>query len=195
MPAPTKTIANVLVGFAHLYISPTGTAAPADTVAFGDSWTTTVPALKHPGFTEKGVTLQLDRKEKRHMVEEISNPVAITVDTSSFKVSVGFAEATLQNLLYAAGGGTLTTTAAGAGTIGKETLKIHEQLEVMQLGFEGKNPQGFFRRVIIPRVVSTGKLKTEFDRSKNMQIFQAEFEAVCSIEDIIIYDKTANSTS
>ena len=196
MPPPVKTITNVLVGIANMYLGPVGTLGPADSVAWNESWTTTVPAWYHPGYSEKGLTLNLDRKEKRHQVEEISNPVAITVESATLKVGFDFAEATLENMRYASGGGTITTVAAAAaGVIGKKTLKIHEDLEVIALGFEGKNPAGFFRRVIIPRVVSTGKLKTEFDRSKNKQIFAAEFEAICSIEDILIYDKTANATS
>ena len=193
MAPPVKTIANVLVGFAQMYTSPVGTAAPADTVAFNESWSTTLPAWVHPGFSEKGLTLNMDRKEKKHMVEEIANPVVISVESSTLKIQFGFAEATLENLKLAAGGGTITTVAAATGIIGKKTLKISEDLEVIQIGFEGKNPQGFFRRVIVPRDVTTGKIKTEFDRAKNKQVFNAEFEAVCSIEDVIIYDKTANS--
>ena len=192
MAPPVKTVGNVLVGVANMYTAPALTPGPADTIAFNDAWLT---PWVFPGFSEKGLTLGLDRKEKRHMVEEMANPVAITVDSSTFKVSFGFAEATLENLLLAAGGGTVTTQAATAALIGKKTIKISEELTVVALGFEGKNPQGFFRRVVIPRVVSTGKLKTEFDRSKNMQIFQADFEAVCSIEDVLIYDKVANITA
>ena len=193
MPAPTKTVANVLVGITNLYISPVGTTGPGDTLAFNEVWS--APWV-HPGYSDKGLTLMFDRKEKRHQVEEISNPVLITTESSSMKVQFGFAEATLENLAYAIGGGTISTQApAASGVIGKKTLKLSEDLQVVQIGFEGKNPQGFFRRVIIPRVVSTGKLKTEFDRSKNKQVFNVEFESICSIEDILIYDKTANATS
>lgn len=190
MASPPKDVANVLVGIANMWISPPGTAAPADTLAFNEAW---LSPWYHPGYSDKGLTLMFDRKEKRHQVEEVSNPVIITTESSAMKVQFGFAEATLENLLYAIGGGTITTQAAGTGIIGKKTLKLSEGLQVVQLGFEGKNPQGFFRRVVIPRVVSTGKLKTEFDRSKNKQVYNVEFESICSIEDIIIVDKTANA--
>ena len=187
MPTPPKSVTNVLVGIANMWISPTGTAAPLDTLAFNDTW---ISPWYHPGYSDKGVTLMFDRKEKRHYVKEIANPVIITPESSAMKVQLGFAEVTLENLMYAIGGGTITTQAPGAaGVIGKKTLKLSEDLSIVQIGFEGKNPQGFFRRVIIPRVVSTGKLKTEFDRSKNKQVFNVEFESICSI------DKTANSTS
>lgn len=192
MAPPPRDTGNVLVGVANLWIAPVGTTDPEDTLAFDEEWDS---PWYHPGYSDKGVTLMFDRKEKRHQVEEISNPVVITTETSSLKIQVGFAESTLENLMYAIGGGTITTTAAGASQIGKKTLVLSEELQVIRLGFEGKNPQGFFRRVIIPRVVSTGKMKTEFDRSKNKQVFNAEFESICSIEDILIFDKTANATA
>ena len=189
----TRSVTNVLVGYTNMYIGPVGTGAPADTVAFNTAWDTSIPAWYFPGFTEKGLTINFDRKEKRHMVEEISIPAQITTDSSAFKVQFGLAESTLENMRYAFGAGTITTTAASSGQIGKKTLVLSDDLEVFALGFEAKNPQGFFRRVIIPRVVSVGKLKTEFDRSKNMQIWNVEFEAICPLDTIQIYEKTANA--
>lgn len=190
MAPPLKTITNVLVGTAHMYIAPENQGGPADTLPFGEAW---LAPWYHPGFSDDGLTLNIDRKEKKHRVEELSSPVVITVDETMMKINFKFAEATLENLRYAAGGGTITTQAAATGVIGKKTLKISENLEVVALGFEGKNPQGFFRRVVIPRVVSVGKIKTEWDRSKNKQVFAVEFESVCSIEDVLIVDKTANA--
>ena len=190
MPAPPKNALNVLVGIANMYLGPVGTPGPPDTLAFDDAWAT---PWYHPGYSDKGLVLNFDRKEKRHGVEEISNPLLITTDSSTMKVSIGFAEATLENMRYAMGGGTISTQAAAVGVIGKKTLVLSEDLEVVSLGFEGKNPQGFYRRVLIPRVVSTAKLKTEFDRSKNKQVYMAEFEAVCAVGDIKMYEKTANA--
>ena len=193
MPAPTRLVTNVLVGYTNMYISPVGTANPADTVAFNSDWATGIPAWYFPGYTEKGLTVSFDRKEKRHMVEEISNPAQISTESSSFKVQFGLAESTLENMKYAFGGGTITTTAASSGVIGKKSLVLSDDLEVLQLGFEAKNAQGFFRRVIIPRVVSVGKIKSEFDRAKNYQVWNCEFEAICPIDSIQIYEKTANA--
>lgn len=196
MPAPPKNALNVLVGVANLYLGvaalpgQTETPDPADTLAFDEAW---LSPWYHPGYTDKGVVFNFDRKEKRHQVEEISAPVIISTEVSTMKISVGLAEATLENLMYAAGGGAITEVVAATGVMGKKTLKLSEDLKVVKLGFEGKNPQGFYRRVIIPRVVSTGKIKTEYDRSKNKQVYMAEFESVCAVGDIKIYDKTANA--
>lgn len=190
MPAPPKNALNVLVGLANLYIGELATQDPADTLAFDEKWQ---DPWYHPGYSDKGVTLNFDRKEKRHMVEEVSNPLVITTESSTFKIQMGFAEATLENFMHAAGGGTISTQAAAVGSIGKKSLQLSENLKVVKLGLEGLNPQGFYRRIIIPRVVSVGKIKTEYDRSKNKQVYTAEFEAVCSVSDIKMYDKTANA--
>lgn len=193
MAPPVKTITNVLVGRANLYISPVGTASPADTVAFDTDWGTGVPAWFHPGYSDTGLDFTVDKKEKRHFVDDISVPTNITVEETTMKVGFTFAEATLENLRYASGGGTITSQTAASAVIGKKTLVLSEDLEVVALGFEGKNPQGFYRRVIIPRVVSIGKIKAQFDRAKNKQVYAAEFESVCAIDTIQIYDKTANA--
>ena len=190
MTPPVRNVGNVLVGLANMYLAPPSTAGPADTLAFNEAWLT---PWYHPGYSDKGLTLMFDRKEKRHQVEEVSNPIVITVESSTLKIQFGFAESTLENLRYSMGGGTINTVAPATAIIGKKTLVLSEELEILALGFEGKNPQGFYRRVVIPRVVSTGKLKTEFDRSKNKQVFTAEFESVCPISEVSIYDKTANA--
>ena len=192
MAPPVKSVGNVLVGISNMYLGPANQAGPAETLAFNEAW---LAPWVHPGYSDKGLTLMFDRKEKRHQVEEVGNPVVITVESSTLKIQFGFAEATLQNLKYAMGGGAIATVAAGTGIAGKNTLTLSEDLEVLALGFEGKNPMGFWRRVVIPRVVSTGKLKTEFDRSKNKQVYTAEFESICPMAEISITEKTANATA
>ena len=119
MPAPTRLVTNVLVGYTNMYISPVGTANPADTVAFNSDWATGIPAWYFPGYTEKGLTVSFDRKEKRHMVEEISNPAQISTESSSFKVQFGLAESTLENMKYAFGGGTITRSGRSCSSASK----------------------------------------------------------------------------
>lgn len=192
MPAPPKDILNVLVGRANMYVSPVGTAHPADTIPFDEAWTPA--AWYHPGYSDSGLDFGIDKKEKRHYVDDISVPTNITVEETMFKVGFVFAEATLKNLSLAAGGGSLVTQNPTSSLIGKRTLTLSEDLEVVQLGFEGKNAEGFYRRVIIPRVVSVAKIKAQLDRAKNKQVYATEFESVCAITDVKIYEKFANPT-
>lgn len=195
MAPPTKTITNILVGPANFYWAPEGTDGPEDTVPFDTDWGTAEPDWNHPGYTENGLEFSVERKEKRHYVDEISIPAAITIEETTMTIGITFAEPTLENLLLASGGGTITTQAASSTLIGKKTLVLSETLQVLTVGFEGKNAQGFFRRVVIPRVVSVGKIKAEFKRSDNKQMYTAEFESICAITDIDIYDKTGNITN
>lgn len=190
MAPPVKTLANVLVGSANFYLGPKNQAPPAESLPFDEAW---LAPWSFAGLSHDGLTLQVDKKEKRHMVDELDTPAVITVESTSMKVLFKFAESTLENMKYATGGGTITTTAAGTGVIGKKQLKLTTSLETIAVGFEGLNPQGFYRRIVIPRVVSVGKMKTEWDRSKNKQVYSAEFESICSAEEIYIVDKTANA--
>lgn len=192
MAPPQKVITNVLVGRANMYIAEEGIAGPPDTLPFNEEWGN---PWYHPGYSDSGLAFGIDRKEKKHYVDDISSPAVITVEESTLMVTFTFAEATLENLRYAAGGGTVTKTAPAIDQIGKTELVLSEELEVLSLGFEGKNPQGFFRRVVIPRVVSIGKINVQFDRASNKQVYAAQFETVCPVSEIEIYDKTANATS
>ncbi|PLS86466.1 MAG: hypothetical protein CYG60_07080, partial [Actinobacteria bacterium] len=179
-----------LVGSANFYLAAKNSAAPADSIPFNEAWGN---PWTYAGLSADGLTLQVDKKEKRHMVDEIDTPAVITIESTTMKVMFKFAEATLENMKAASGGGAIVTQQPGTGIIGKKTLTLSSNLEIVAVGFEGLNPQGFFRRIIIPRVVSVGKIKTEWDRSKNKQVYAAEFESICSAEEISIYDKTANA--
>lgn len=190
--APTRTITNVLVGPATLYLGPEAEAMPADSVMLGGDWGAN---WMHPGYTDEGLTFNFERDTEMHRVEEQSSPAVVTVNESELMIAVAFAEDTLENMKFAYGGGTITETAAGSGQIGKKTLRLSDQLEVLALGFEGKNPQGFYRRVYIPRVVSVGSVETPYRRSDSKRMYPAEFQAICAIEDIQIVDMTAEATA
>ena len=197
MAPPVKDLTNVIVGRANFYIANhlTNTLNPIDDLAFDEAWPTGPTGWYHPGASSTGLDFSVDKKEKYHFVDDFSVPAVITVEETTLKIGFTFAEATLENLMHASGGGTLTQQVATAALHGVETLKLSEDLAVVKIGFEGKNPYGFWRRVIVPRVVSIGKIKAQLDRSKNKQVYAAEFSSICPIEDIIIRDKKANKTA
>ena len=197
MAPPVKDITNVLVGRSNFYIANSiNSIDPTEETEFDEAWSShATTGWYHPGASDSGLDFSVDKKEKRHYVDDFSGPAVITVEETTLKVGFVFAEATLRNLMYASGGGTITNRAATSSLIGLETLKLSEDLQVVKIGFEGKNPQGFWRRVIIPRVVSIGKIKAQLDRSKNKQVYAAEFESICPIEQIFIGDKKANKTA
>lgn len=187
-PLIAYTPANVLVGEAAMYLAPASTAGPADTVSIGTAWSTPWVPI---GSTDSGVQLTWSRTTSDVRIEEQSLPVARNVETSNLTVAVTFAEDTIENMKYAYGGGTITTVAASTGVPGTKTLALSDSLDQMALGFEGKNQFGFWRRVIVPIVVSTGTVQTNYRRVAGARLYPASFDALCKPGDISIKTMTA----
>ncbi len=186
------TASNVIVGVASLYIAPSGTAKPAAPATAGaTSWPTPSSPWVASGFTESGVTLNVDRKTGEIRVEEQSTPVLITPDTLDVTIDITFAEDTIANMQNAYGGGTITTTAASASTPGLSTLNLADALTAVAVVFYGVNSFGFQRQVFIPSMVAAGKVKTEYMRVKSPRLYPTTFTATCAPSAIEIDDITA----
>ena len=167
-------------------------ALPAESVPIDGDWGVD---WYHPGFTEEGVATTFERETEAQNVEEDPLPAFYSTTTATFNVATSFAEDTLENIKLAMGGGIITVTAAGTGQIGKEALQLSEELEELALGFEGKNAQGFWRRVYIPRVVAMGSVETSYRRAANKRVYPAEFGSICAIGEIEIINMTAPATA
>jgi hypothetical protein len=177
--------ANVLVGHVQIYIAPVGTAGPATSVGYGSSWGTSWVAS---GFTEKGLTFSVDRKTNLIYVEELAEPVTVVTDTNAVTLDLEFAEDTLQSMQWAYGGGTITT-----GT--NPTLSLSDNLQQLAVGFEGSAPSGNFRRVIVPTVIATGKVKTSYQRAKAARTYPCTFTSLSPLSAISIVEIGAGAES
>lgn len=182
------TNSNVLVGNATLYTAPANTAAPADTLADGAAWPT---PWVHVGGTEEGVNFAVGSDTNDIRIEEQSTPVLVTMNTRNIRILAVLAEDTVEMMKLAYGGGTIATQAAAAGVIGKKTLTLSETLDKLAAGFEGKSPQGFFRRVYIPEIISIADITTTYRRAANNRSYAVELRAICAVSAIQIVDKTA----
>jgi hypothetical protein len=172
-PTVVGNAANVLVGHVQVYIAPVGTAAPATSVPYGTAWPVAWVAT---GYTEKGLTVTMDRKSNNIFVEEIPEPVQVTTDTNLPTLEIEFAEDTLQSMIWAYGGGTIVVS--GSGATQTATLNLAETLTEVAIGFEGSAPFGNFRRVIVPVVIATGKVKTTYMRAKSARSYPCTFTSV-----------------
>lgn len=188
MPSNTPTLTNIIVGKADGYTSPVATAMPADTVALGTAWSS---PWVFWGGTESGVQFNFNRNVTEHRIEEQSNPVLLTPESASIQVVVTLAEDTIENMKLAYGGGNIATQAAATGVIGKKTLTLSDTLQQLALGFEGINPQGFWRRVSIPNVMSAAQVGTPYRRSAGKRIYPVTFSAICAPSQVQIVDMTA----
>jgi hypothetical protein len=188
VPVPNPDTTNVLVGYARLYTAPAGTAMPAETVAFdgawGSSWT-------YIGATEEGITQTIGTDTGTITIEESSIAVLTTVTAKTFTLGFALSEDTLESIKLAAGGGTITTTAAASAQIGKKVLTLSDTLDQLAVGFEAVNKFGFFRRVYVPTVLSTGTVATPYRRAANNRAYPVELHATCRPDQIQIVDKTA----
>jgi hypothetical protein len=186
------TAAAVIVGLAQAYIAPSGTAAPAITsTSTVVSCTPTTPWAAI-GFTESGVTINVDRKVTNIMVEEQSTPILVVPDTTDVTIDITLSEDTILNMQTAYGGGTITTVAAASpSTPGQTILTLADALETLAICFTATNSFGFTRLVYIPTVISGGKVKTTYSRAKANRSYPATFSAVCPMSSIVITDATA----
>lgn len=187
---------NVLVGQARPFIQPYDPAVPpalpADSIPLNGAWGGNWVEL---GATMKGLEFDFSRKTKKIMVEEQQTPVVITTTDTTFTFGMELSEDTLETMRLAYGGGIITTTAAGAGQIGVQTLSISAELSNFSFAFEGVNEKGFWRRVLVPVVVSVAAAKTQYVRADKQRTYKVQFESLVDPSQVTIRQMTAVATS
>lgn len=183
---------NVVVALAAVWIQPwidgSPASLPADTVMYqqpwGDPWA-------HLGGTDQGWKQKIATKTSEITIEEQSTPVDILADGKTMTITGSLAEDTLQHMLWAYGGGTLTTVAPGVGQIGKQTLALQDKLEKWALGLETVNKYGFFRRILIPKCVIATDVEVAYRRAADKRMYAFEANSICPISDVDIVEMTA----
>lgn len=183
---------NVNVGVASMFVAPysltSPPALPDDTVELGGAWPVAWTSL---GASDSGLTFQFARKTNDIMIEEQVVPVDTETTSLNFSMDVTLAEDTLATMKLAYGGGTITDTAAAAGTPGIRTLALSTDLDTFAFGFEVKNELGFWRRYLVPKVKSVAQVKTSFVRAKDKRMYAVTFQSLVAPEDVTIREKTA----
>lgn len=188
----TRDNTKVMKGYADIYVGPVGTALPADTVALHGTWPGGWTGI---GFTEDGLEIEKSVDTDDITVEEQMTPVDVAVTGIGVAVRFTLTEDTVANMKIAYGGGTIATQAPGASPlIGKSTLTLGEALDEYALAFEAENSFGFFRRILIPKVISVGSVGTPY-RKNEKRLYPVEFRAICDPSTIQIIEKTAAPTS
>lgn len=195
-PAYVRT--NVLVGQARMFLQKivTGSvpALPADTVALGAAWPSVSPNIWVPvGATQEGLNFRFQRSTQDVNVEEQLTPVQVNTTSLDISMDMVLSEDTLETMVYAYGGGSIVTTAAASAVIGKKTLTINSDLDLYAFGFETQNEFGFYRRVMVPAVVSVGQAETLYRRAQDARRYAVSLRVICSPEEIQVVSKTANA--
>jgi hypothetical protein len=198
--SPVYTREKVLVGQAQMYLQKivTGSAPalPADTVALGGAWPSTGTNIWLPvGATQEGLNFRFQRSTQDVNVEEQLTPVQVNTTSLDISMDMVLSEDSMETMVYAYGGGSIVTTAAGVGQIGKKELTINSDLDLYAFGFETQNEFGFFRRVLVPAVVSVGQAETLYRRAQDARRYAVSLRVICAPEEIDIVEKTAVATS
>lgn len=170
---------KVLVGQARPFIQPYNPAIPpalpANTIPLNGVWGGNWVEL---GATETGLEFDFQRKTKDIMIEEQSTPVQVTTVMTTFLFNLELAEDSLDTMQLAYGGGTITTVAAGVGTVGTRQLQIAADLTNFSFAFETQNEYGYWRRLLIPVVVSIAQAKTMYRRADKQRTYKCSFSSL-----------------
>lgn len=199
MPAftPTYNRKRVMSGMAALYLAPynetTPAVLPADTVALGGTWPTTPQPWTAIGATSEGVSMVFRRSTNNLTVEEQLTPVAVETTEVECRFEAMLAEDTFATMRLAFGGGAIVTTAAASGVIGKQTLTISSDLDHFALGMECKNSYGFFRRILVPEIVSVADVEATNRRSAGLRLYKVSFVSLVAPETMTFLEKTADA--
>lgn len=193
--APSYNRLNVLVGLANCYVQPYNplvpAALPSDMIALNGVWASPWIPI---GATDQGLSFEFQRKTTNIMVEEQQTPVQVTSDATDIMAVVDLAEDSLQTMLWAFGGGTITAIAAAPTQPAMSVLQVHSNLDQFAFGFEGTDPAGFYRRVLAQPCVSAGKVDAKFRRAAGKRMYQTSFTYMNSLENLMIREMTGPHT-
>lgn len=191
MTSPTFDPNKLFVGGVALYTSPANTPMVEDSLATGALWP---DPWVSSGATQEGVQINSEPDLTRHRIDEQPTPAWVSVNARNFVLATVLVEDELETLKLALGSGTITTTAAGTGQIGKKTYIFSSDLTPLAVGFEGRNHYGFWRRAYVPRVASVGSLEVPHRRAESPRAYPVSLEAMCRFEDMSVVDMTAEAT-
>jgi hypothetical protein len=188
-------VKKVLVDNCNIFTQPwdpdTPAVPPEDTAALGEAWT---DPWASAGATDSGLTYAVSRSITDVTIDNQMTPASQYTESMDIHAEFNLAEDTMESMALAYGA-TLAKVAASSGTPGTTTLTISEDLPYLALGFEGKTPAGFWRRVVLPRVANTAEVSTAYNRSGDKRMYQCSFKLYQAPSTASIREMTAKATS
>lgn len=163
---------EILTGVGTLYLAASGTAKPALSSAPGASW-------RDVGETDGGVKITKTRKREAFSSDQRTGKVKVVQTEEGLTIETNLQEITLENLADVINS-TVTSVAAGVGTIGTKSVTLHSGAEVTEFAvvFRGKSAYGNFpAQYYIPRVYMDDD--TEMEHTKDGKtLIPVKFEAL-----------------
>lgn len=171
-----KTVDEILVGTGTLYwdLLDGGEAAfPAN------STTTPAAGWEDFGYTDDGVTIEVDRTHEDVEVAELFDPVAILKTKQNFKVMAALAQASLENIQVAFGGTIAADTPTGYDTWSAPSTTTESEVQLLfrtsapTVASVAKARDWQFRRA-----VPTGAVQMAHAKAPSKTIIAIEFRVI-----------------
>ena len=167
------TPGNVAMGPGTLYVADFGATEPAET-AVGIASTPSDVDWTDVGGTLGGLSLTLDQEIKDLEMDQIVMPVAGRVTKQMVTFKAKLAEVTLNNLVLAMNGGTLST-GSGYEKYVPELTDSGSEPDYKAVIFDGYGAAGLRRRVIIRKCLSTEPVEVESSKD-GQQVYAVGFK-------------------
>lgn len=157
------SVSDLIVSPAKVYYAATGTTLPDESLAYGGSWPTGWTAVAE---TSAPLTINYNYDSLDYDIQESIAPVGRKKTKETLTAETVLAGITLTNLALMMGG-TVTTTAAGAGQHGYEYLKGGDITTLAQKawGFEGQTEDGQPVRIVIYKATAIAGGRLEFGKA------------------------------
>jgi hypothetical protein len=128
-------ISDIMVSPAKVFYGVLNSALPADNLALGANWPT---GWTHVGYTKTALSVDYSYEKLSYEIQESIGNVGGRKTKEALSLETTLAEFTLAGVAQA-WGGTVATTPAGAGQVGKEEITGGDvtKLSYQMWGFEG----------------------------------------------------------
>jgi hypothetical protein len=161
------TVTNLILGPGTLYTGLFGAVEPTDATVNvsppSSSWADV-------GGTLNGVVLSVDQTYTELQVDQLVDSIGRRLTKREFTVTTQLAEPTLTNMSLSLNGSTQSSGSITSGgsyqTLEPLFATSATQPTYIALMLDGFAPNSFRRRVIVRRALSTAKVDTSMDKSK-----------------------------
>jgi hypothetical protein len=171
-----KNVDEILIGTGTLYYDELD---GAEAVFPADPTTSPAAGWLEFGYTDDGVSVDVDRTYEDVMVAELFDPVAVLKTQQSFSVVAAFAQASLENLLVAFGGSIAADTPTGFDTWTAPTTTADTKYELL---FRTAAPTissvAKVRDWQFPRAVPTGAVSMAHKKAPAKTLIAVEFRVL-----------------
>jgi len=185
-----RTVDEILIGPGYLYTAPLGEAFPTDpSTAVAGNWV-------EIGYSEDGWAVEADKTFEDVFVAEEVDPIGTFKTAQAIRVVGEMAQASLENLQLAFGGGTIQTGVPGVGFdtyTPPASDTFTEYAVLLRTNAPGTSAQGFLRDWQFPRSIAAGAVSARFTKAPTKANVAIEFRALIPSAGTIftVIDQTA----